>query len=270
MALSKAPATSNSCLGTNNTFVLTVQCSVFPVKVHQMLHDAEKSGHDDIVSWMPDGKSFKIHDRARFVRFTMPSYFGTCKFRSFQRNLNLWNFKVANTFPHKGEISHSLFVRDSPDLCGTMKRDKVKNKKPQEVVVSRSISLAEQQVEQEAATTSTTRSADDLAWEFFPAQVRSVQHSPNHLLQAAGLSGWSLPKVDETPSNHHVQQQVVEEALMNLVYAPARTARADQELLLATRLHLLRATLGVGPNNTLSPAIASFLQHSRVFSARGA
>lgn len=42
------------------------------------------------ISWLPDGKSFKVHDKERFVREVMPSFFGTQSFKTFQRNLNLW------------------------------------------------------------------------------------------------------------------------------------------------------------------------------------
>ena len=101
---------------------------VFPVKLHKLISAAEESGNQDVVSWLPDGKSFVVKDRTRFVNEVMPSFFGASKFRSFQRNLNLWNFTVEDKFPHKGAISHPYFQRDLPQLCEQMKREKLKNK----------------------------------------------------------------------------------------------------------------------------------------------
>ena len=66
----------------------------FPFKLHQLLDDVSNmkdsvSGNDleDIVSWMPDGKSFGIHDRDRFGNEILPLYFNTTKTRSFQVRL---------------------------------------------------------------------------------------------------------------------------------------------------------------------------------------
>jgi hypothetical protein len=100
---------------------------LFPFKLHKVLDDADNlDGGDATISWMPDGKAFKIHDRERFASETMPLYFSTSKLRSFQKNLNLWGF----TTPSKGDFRggrgsvwfHPLFQRDSPSICNQMKR----------------------------------------------------------------------------------------------------------------------------------------------------
>ena len=82
----------------------------FPWKLHLLLEQCElqqqhrlqqhqqqqgcvlptDTGLPVIVSWLPDGKSFKVHDKIRFVKEIMPSFFGTQSFKTFQRNLNLW------------------------------------------------------------------------------------------------------------------------------------------------------------------------------------
>ena len=38
----------------------------FPLKLHSMLNDATSKGFDGIISWNPDGCSFKIHQPAEF------------------------------------------------------------------------------------------------------------------------------------------------------------------------------------------------------------
>ena len=104
--------------------------TLFPSRLYQLLEDAEREGNEGIVSWTSNGKSFKVHDKIRFANDIMPRYFGSSKYRSFQKNLNLWGFitKLAPLkSPHRGEVSSPSFVRGFPEKCLQMKRV-VKNK----------------------------------------------------------------------------------------------------------------------------------------------
>lgn len=40
----------------------------FPYRLHHMLNDVERTENSDIVSWMPNGRSFKVHKPIEFVR----------------------------------------------------------------------------------------------------------------------------------------------------------------------------------------------------------
>jgi len=63
----------------------------FPHKMYDLLEDVGRKGLDDIVSWLPDGKSFKIHDQVRFEQSIMTMYFsGMSSYKSFRRQLNLY------------------------------------------------------------------------------------------------------------------------------------------------------------------------------------
>ena len=63
----------------------------FPHKMYDLLEDVGSKGLDDIVSWLPDGKSFKIHDQVRFEQSIMTMYFsGMSSYKSFRRQLNLY------------------------------------------------------------------------------------------------------------------------------------------------------------------------------------
>jgi hypothetical protein len=57
----------------------------FPWKLHIMLEDAGKERNQHIVSWHPDGMSFKVYKPEEFVENIMPRYFNQTQFRSFQR-----------------------------------------------------------------------------------------------------------------------------------------------------------------------------------------
>ena len=52
-----------------------------------MLKDCDKDvdGMGSVVSWLPDGKAFKVHDPKVFVERILPTYFNQSKYKSFQR-----------------------------------------------------------------------------------------------------------------------------------------------------------------------------------------
>lgn len=98
----------------------------FPWKLHDMLEAAEKSGFAAIVSWLPDENSFKVHLPDVFVDRIMPLYFKQTKYKSFQRQLNMWGFERLLAGAEKGGYQHEFFVRGKPSLCRHMKRLKIK------------------------------------------------------------------------------------------------------------------------------------------------
>jgi hypothetical protein len=99
----------------------------FPWKLHKMLDDAEAHGFDGVVSWLPDEKGFKVHQAATFVKQVMPHYFRQTKYKSFQRQLNLWDFqRMREHGPGMGGYRHCSFVRHMPSLCIYMRRKKMK------------------------------------------------------------------------------------------------------------------------------------------------
>ncbi len=102
----------------------------FPIKLHRILNEAEVKGFSDFISWMPDGRSFKILDKIGLEEVVMPHYFSSCQFKSFQRSLNMWGFmadnKKSDTVTGGGRRHHPLFVKGRPDLCKAMRRVRVK------------------------------------------------------------------------------------------------------------------------------------------------
>jgi hypothetical protein len=113
----------------------------FPWKLHVILEQAKQRGEDSIISWLPGGKSFKVHDKIKFSSQTMPAYFNSSIYKSFQRNLNLWGFKTVTKESGKGIYYHEHFCQGQPDLCHSMARASVK------------------QQQQQASNTNTTNSA---------------------------------------------------------------------------------------------------------------
>ena len=101
---------------------------LFPWKLHDMLEAAEDLEFTTVVSWLPDGKTFRVHDKERFVNHIMQRYFDQTKYKSFQRQLNMWGFRRPLSGPEKNGYSHQHFVRGRPSLCCRMQRTKKSTK----------------------------------------------------------------------------------------------------------------------------------------------
>jgi hypothetical protein len=98
----------------------------FPRKLHAMLERSDQEGFDHIVSWLPSGNGFKVHDSKAFVETVLPKFFRQTKYKSFQRQCNIWGFERLLTGPHKGGYTHVNLVRGKTNLCSRMKRQKIK------------------------------------------------------------------------------------------------------------------------------------------------
>lgn len=101
----------------------------FPFKMHDILSRMEADGHSNTMSWMPHGRSFKIHDLDGFHEHILPVYFRHTKKSSLLRQLNLYGFRRISAGPDKGSYYHELFLRGKRFLCGRMRRMKINGKR---------------------------------------------------------------------------------------------------------------------------------------------
>lgn len=96
----------------------------FPEKLHRMLTQLEeRSSSSHIVSFLPHGRAFVIHDTEKFATELMPQFFcGQGKWSSFARQLRLYGFLRIHAGPDTGAYYHTLFLRGRPELCSCMRR----------------------------------------------------------------------------------------------------------------------------------------------------
>jgi len=69
----------------------------------EMLHDVvsdPRCAH--IVSWLPHGRGFVVHDRNVFAKRVLPRRFDNAKYASFARRLKRWNFERVARGPENG------------------------------------------------------------------------------------------------------------------------------------------------------------------------
>jgi hypothetical protein len=95
---------SSSMLAAARSKTTEPMCQLrFPFQLHDMLSDANNNGFEDVVSWLPCGTVFKILDQDWFEKYMMPAYFSMSKYGSFQRQLNLYEFRRVRRGPNKGK-----------------------------------------------------------------------------------------------------------------------------------------------------------------------
>jgi hypothetical protein len=58
-----------------------------------MFKDVEKSGESEIVSYVPHGRAFMVHDIDQFVESVLPRYFNHTAWLSLTRQLSLYGFR---------------------------------------------------------------------------------------------------------------------------------------------------------------------------------
>jgi len=97
----------------------------FPWKLYEMLQRADERNFSDVVSWMP-GLCFKVHDVGSFVKLVMPYFFKQTKYKSFQRQLNLYGFTRVDFGHSKGGYRHPQFIKGKKHLLTSIVRIKIR------------------------------------------------------------------------------------------------------------------------------------------------
>jgi HSF-type DNA-binding len=68
----------------------TAKEPTFPVKLHMILSNPD---FQDIIAWLPHGRSWRILQQKAFEERVIPLYFRHGRYSSFARQVNGWGFK---------------------------------------------------------------------------------------------------------------------------------------------------------------------------------
>jgi hypothetical protein len=97
-----------------------------------MLEGVAANGHEDVISWQPHGKAFRVHKPPEFATRVMACYFKQTQYKSFQRQLHIYGFRriTGKGMLDNGAYYHEQFIRGQKHGSLRMIRDKIKcNKK---------------------------------------------------------------------------------------------------------------------------------------------
>ena len=96
----------------------------FPFYLQYMLAEAERTEKEHIISWLPCGTMFKVHNKEKFEKEILPRFCRHKKHKSFLRQLSMYKFKRITEGPNRGAYQHPYFVRNRLDLCELIQRGK--------------------------------------------------------------------------------------------------------------------------------------------------
>jgi hypothetical protein len=93
-----------------------------------MLDDVMRADNQDIVSWQPHGKAFRVHKPREFAMHIMPRHFKQTHYKSFQRQLHIYGFhRIAGKgMRDDGAYYHKMFIHGEKQLSLRMVREKIK------------------------------------------------------------------------------------------------------------------------------------------------
>lgn len=185
--------------------------ALFPYRLYDLLEAANADGFEDVISWLPCGTAFKIHNIEAFKRTILWEHFRLNNYKSFQRNVNLYEIKQGGGLGSlKGAYRHPNFVRGKPELLKLMKR-KVKSRSKKLKQAPSSIDLGQQE-----ATSFWTEEA-----------IESSKNSSQSCGSSAPLLGYketawaSFLADDATQYRHLVEDEVVDPSPSNKEVAAA-------------------------------------------------
>ena len=149
----------------------------FPMRLFEIV---SKDRHPDIISWLPHGQGFMIHDKTRFAETILPHYFDGTKFTSFTRRLKRWNFVRVSRGPELGAYYNKNFVRGKPADVKKMryritleKRALAAKKKAEQEASDKNERSCEQEPEEECSfTRSVSSESGSLAMELMPDDLQ--------------------------------------------------------------------------------------------------
>eukprot|EP00545_Synedropsis_sp_CCMP1620_P007059 CAMPEP_0119015168 /NCGR_PEP_ID=MMETSP1176-20130426/10591_1 /TAXON_ID=265551 /ORGANISM="Synedropsis recta cf, Strain CCMP1620" /LENGTH=421 /DNA_ID=CAMNT_0006968437 /DNA_START=48 /DNA_END=1313 /DNA_ORIENTATION=+ len=91
----------------------------FPVKLHLILSNPE---FEEIIAWLPHGRSWRILQQKAFEERVIPLYFRHGRYSSFARQVNGWGFRRVTHGSDYNSYYHEMFLCGMPHLCDKMRR----------------------------------------------------------------------------------------------------------------------------------------------------
>ncbi|SCU93576.1 LANO_0E04258g1_1 [Lachancea nothofagi CBS 11611] len=115
-----------------------------PAFVNKLWSMVNDTTNQKLIHWSPDGKSFVITNRERFVHEILPKYFKHSNFASFVRQLNMYGWhkvqdvrsgSIQGNSDERWQFENENFVRDNEELLENIIRQKPSTTSTKEILV---------------------------------------------------------------------------------------------------------------------------------------
>jgi len=80
----------------------------------------DDEANHNIVSWLPQGNGFTIHDKKQFEQVILPKFMKKIHYSSFTRRMNRWNFVLYNVSHTSSRYFHPQFIKGDYDSAREM------------------------------------------------------------------------------------------------------------------------------------------------------
>lgn len=80
----------------------------------------DDEANHNIVSWLPEGNGFTIHDKKQFEQVILPKFMKKIHYSSFTRRMNRWNFVLYNISHTSSRYFHPQFIKGDYDSAREM------------------------------------------------------------------------------------------------------------------------------------------------------
>jgi hypothetical protein len=214
----------------------------FPFKCHEMLQYAERQRLEDIVSWLPGGKGFRVHNHELFCKKVLKAIFNHSNYKSFEKQLNNWGFQREATCTGKS-YSNPNFVRGRKSLCQAMTSKSTRTTNKQSDAMSKN-------------PTTNTAGAAGLSWTLNTPSLAGANLELVQTLMAAQTKASVQPTVSTVSSASHLPEQTslleARALLASVAASPTggigltndSVSKTSSVLLRAIREHQAATTLG--------------------------
>lgn len=108
--VAEIPTTAPSSRGNSES---SIRVQKFPVKLYAILAQKE---FNEIITWMPHGRSWKVLKPSLFESLVMPLFFEYSNYHSFNRLVNAWSFRRISSGPDRGSYYHEVSFVHLPGL----------------------------------------------------------------------------------------------------------------------------------------------------------
>jgi hypothetical protein len=98
-------ATEPPAQTTRGSLESSIRVQKFPVKLYAILAQKE---FQDIITWMPHGRAWKVLKPNLFESLVMPLFFEYSNYHSFNRLVNAWSFRRISSGPDRGSYYHEV------------------------------------------------------------------------------------------------------------------------------------------------------------------